>query len=96
MPLTAAFPTLQQDIAKAFKDKKEAMEALKKEDPAARAAIEEKFYFAMAMAIHTYTMSATVMTTVVTGVVGVAGPLAPVGACPVAGAGTGSGTGNLL
>ena len=96
MPLSAAFPTLQQDIKKAFQDKKEAMEALKEEDPAARAAIEEKFYLAMSLAIHSYTMSATVMTTVVTGVVGVAGPLAPVGACPVAGAGTGSGTGNLL
>tara|TARA_X000000950_G_C13704346_1_gene573474 strand:+ start:601 stop:891 length:291 start_codon:yes stop_codon:yes gene_type:complete len=96
MPLTAAFPTLVQDIEAAFADKNEAMQALKENDDAARSAIEMKFYFALGMAIHTYTMSATVMTTVVTGVVGVAGPLAPVGACPVAGAGTGSGTGNLL
>ena len=96
MPLSAAYPSLITAIESAFQTKQDAMEALKKNDDAARAAINQQFYLDLATAIHTYTMSAVVTTTVVTGVVGVAGPLAPAGACPVAGAGSGAGTGNLL
>ena len=96
MPLAAAYTGLIADIEAAFKNKKEAMESLKKDDKAQRDAIEQIFYFELATAIHTYTMSAMVVTSVTTGVVGIAGPLAPVGACPVAGAGMGAGTGNLI
>ena len=96
MPLAAAYPSLIQAIESAFENKIAAMEALPKEDSAAREAIKKAFYLELATAIHSYTMSATVITSVTTGVVGIAGPLAPVGACPVAGAGMGAGTGNLL
>ena len=96
MPLSAAYPGLISDIEAAYAAKQDAMEGLKKNDDAARAAIMTKFYFDLATAIHSYTMSAVVMTSVTTGVVGIAGPLAPGGACPVAGAGVGAGTGNLL
>ena len=96
MPLAAGYLSLITDIEAAFENKISAMEALPKEDKAARAAIKKTFYLELATAIHAYTMSATVVTSVTTGVVGVAGPLAPVGACPVAGAGVGAGTGNLV
>ena len=48
------------------------------------------------MAIHDYTMSAVVVTQVVTVLAGLAAPLAPTGVAGVTGAGLGSGTGNLL
>ena len=96
MPLMSAYPNLITAIETAFENKIAAMEALPKEDKAARDAIKQAFYVELATAIHMYTLQAQVMTSVTTGVVGVAGPLAPVGACPVAGAGVGAGVGNLV
>lgn len=96
MPLSIAVYKLEEDIAAAFINKKQAMESLKKNDDEARARIEEKFYKELAQAIHNYTLSAQVSTGVTTAVTGVAGPLAPTGATGVVGAGVGSGTGNLL
>lgn len=96
MPLMSAYPNLITAIEAAFENKRAAMEALTEMDEASRDAINQVFYLELATAIHTYTLQAQVMTSVTTGVVGVAGPLAPVGACPVAGAGVGAGVGNLL
>lgn len=96
MPLNAAYPTLITDIEAAFEDKKSAMEALEKNDDAARAAIDKKFYLALATAIHSYTMQAQVIAYGGGPVTGVAGPLAPVGACPIVGASVVTTSGNLV
>lgn len=80
MPLATGYPLLIKAIESAFKAKKAAMEALPKEDPAAREAIEMIFYTELATAIHSYTLSAAVFGGAVAGTFqGVAGPLAPAG-----------------
>ena len=100
MPLSAAYPLLITEIEAAFKEKQQSYEksdASKKMTVAEREAIDLKFYTALATAIHSYTMSAVVSTTVVGGMVGIAAPIilgAP--AAPVAGPVAGVGFGNLV
>lgn len=97
MPLQAAYPTLITDIEKAFDDKREAMEALKEHDDAARDAINMKFYFALATAIHSYTMQAQVVTTGGGPVTGVAAPVpTPAGSAAVVAAAVVTTSGNLV
>jgi hypothetical protein len=99
MPLSAAYPTLISDIEAAFKKKQEAYEksdASKKMSQADRDAIDTQFYTALATAIHAYTMSAVVATSVGCTVIGMAAPLAPAGAAPVFGTAVGTGAGNLI
>lgn len=99
MPLSTAYPTLILDIEAAFKKKQEAYEksdSSKKMTQAERDAIDIQFYTALATAIHAYTMSAVVATSVGCTVIGMAAPLAPAGAAPVFGSALGTGSGNLI
>ena len=76
MPLSAAVAGLQQDIKKAFDDKREAMEGIKTKFVASeRDAINAKFYAALAQAIHSYVLQATVVTSGGGPVTGVAAPV---------------------
>ena len=96
MPLSAAFPTLIKDIEAAFEKKIKAMESMKEFSKEEKAKILQEFYIELATAIHSYTMSAQVVTTTTGVVVGTAAPLAPTGAAPVFGSSTGAGNGNLV
>ena len=98
MPLSAAVIGLQQDIKKAFDEKREAMEA--KETafvPAERDAINAKFYAALAQAIHTYTLQATVITSGGGPVTGIAAPVpTPAGSAAVIAGAVVTSSGNLV
>ena len=96
MPLSAAFPGLQADIEAAFKKlrdsaKSDATEAGDNSDQ-----VIAQVSLDLAMAIHNYVLSATVMTNGGGPITGMAAPLAPSGAAPVVGAATTTSTGNLL
>ena len=96
MPLSAAFPGLQADIEAAFKKlrdsaKQDATEAGDNSDQ-----VIMKVSLDLALAIHNYVLSATVMTSGGGPVTGMAAPLAPTGAAPVVAAATTTSTGNLL
>ncbi len=98
MPLSAAVAGLQQDIKKAFDDKREAMEAKDSAFvPAERDAINAKFYAALAMAIHSYVLQATVVTSGGGPVTGVAAPVpSPAGSAAVVAAAVVTSSGNLV
>ena len=95
MPLSAALPLLQLDIWLALEDARKSIPEAA-ETGTSPSDINKALGDALGMAIHSYTTSAVVQTTVITVLAGIAAPLAPAGACPVAGAGMGSGTGTLL
>ena len=93
MPLSAAKPLLEIEIKAAFK--KVLKEGQK--DNADPEKIIADLASALTSAIDMYVTSATVITTVTTGVVGVASPIVVgVPAAPVAAMGSGAGNGNLL
>ena len=92
MPLSAAKPLLEVEIKAAFKNVMKAGA----EDGADPEKIIADLAAALTSAIDAYVTSAQVMTTVTTAVVGTAAPLAPTGAAPVVGSGSGAGNGNLL
>ena len=98
MPLSSAVAGLQQDIKKAFDDKREAMEANKgKFVEADRDAINAKFYAALAQAIHTYVLQAQVVTSGGGPVTGMAAPVpTPAGSAAVIAAATVTSSGNLV
>lgn len=100
MPLSAAFPLLITDIEKAFKEKQEAYEKSAGDravTAAERAAIDTKFYTALATAIHSYTMSAVVVTNGGGPVTGVAAPVpTPAGSAAVVAAAVVVTSGNLV
>lgn len=81
MPLSAAQPGLQAQIEAAFKK----VLAAGKQDGANPDIIIATLSLDLAAAIHAYTMQAVVNSIGAGAIVGVAGPLAPIGACPVAG-----------
>ena len=95
MPLSVAKFTLNEEIFAALEDARRTI-AVGAEDGKDPTTINKKLAFDLAEAIHFYTTSAVVDTSVITVLAGIAAPLAPTGACPVAGAGTGKGTGILL
>ena len=97
MPLAAGYPLLIKAIEEAFEIKTAAINALPSYDEAVVDAINKNFYRQLATAIHSYTMSAVVSTTVVGGMVGIAAPII-LGAAvaPVAGPVAGVGFGNLV
>tara|TARA_Y100001938_G_C8064472_1_gene419348 strand:- start:1176 stop:1469 length:294 start_codon:yes stop_codon:yes gene_type:complete len=97
MPLQSAFPLLEQDILIALMNMKESADVTHGEQKSDEQTILEAFAKELATAIHNYTLSAQVITTVTTAVVGTAGPIAPVPMMgPALGVGTGAGNGNLL
>jgi len=97
MPLSAAFPMLEQDIIIALMNMKESAEQTHGEKKSDEQSILEAYAKELATAIHNYTLSAQVITTVNTVVIGVAGPIVPVPMVgPCAGTGVGAGNGNLL
>jgi len=91
MPLSAAKPTLEQEIKAAYKKVMDAGA----NDGADPDKIIADLAKDLATAIHNYTMSAQVITTTTGVIVGTAAPLAPTGAAPVFGSSSGSGNGNL-
>ena len=96
MPLQSAFPALQADIEAAFKKLRDsAKQAATKEGDNSDEVIAQ-VSMDLAMAIHSYVMQAQVVVTGGGVVTGVAGPLAPVGACPIVGGAVTSSTGNLV
>jgi hypothetical protein len=95
MPLTSALPTLKIELFLALEDARKTIPA-GDEVGTEPTTINQTLANAMGQAIHDYTMQAVVSTTVITVLAGIAAPLAPTGACPVAGAGAGTGTGVLL
>ena len=97
MPHSAGYPTLIQDIEKAFDDKRKAMEALKEHSDEKRDAINKKFYKALATAIHNYTLTAQVMTSGGGPTTGVAAPVpTPAGSAAVVGVASVTSSGNLV
>tara|TARA_Y100000992_G_C21214979_1_gene467403 strand:- start:817 stop:1107 length:291 start_codon:yes stop_codon:yes gene_type:complete len=96
MPLQAAFPGLQQDIEAAFKKLRDAakQDATEAGDNSDQVILQVSMD--LAVAIHKYVLSAQVVATGGGPVTGVAGPLAPVGACPIVGASVVTTSGNLL
>jgi hypothetical protein len=97
MPLNSAFPFLEQDILIALMNMKDSANVTHGEEKSDEQTILENFAKELATAIHNYTLSAQVVTSVNTVVIGVAGPIAMgpmVGPC--AGTGIGAGNGNLL
>jgi hypothetical protein len=95
MPLSSALPQLKLDIWSALETARTSIPA-GAESGKAPALINKQLGADIGDAIHFYTTQAVVDTTVVTVLAGVAAPLAPTGAAPVAGAGTGKGVGVLL
>ena len=95
MPLSDAVFTLKDEIELALNTAGETIEN-GAEDGKSPEQINKKLAYDLSMAIHDYTMSAVVVTQVVTVLAGLAAPLAPTGVAGVTGAGLGSGTGNLL
>ena len=98
MPLAAGYPLLIKAIEEAFETKTAAINALASYDKAVVDAINKNFYIELATAIHSYTMSAVVSTTVLGGMYGIAAPIVPMVSvsAPVFGPIAGVGTGNLL
>ena len=92
MPLSAAKPTLEQEIKAAYKKVMDAGA----DDGADPDKIIADLAKDLATAIHNYTMSAQVITTTTGTVIGTAAPIAPTGgAAPVFGSSSGAGNGNL-
>lgn len=98
MPLSSAVNVLEQDIKKAFDDKREAMEAIKTKFVASeRDAINADFYKALAQAIHNYVLQAQVMTNGSGPVTGVAAPVpTPAGSAAVIAQAVVTSSGNLV
>jgi len=96
MPLSAAFPGLQADIEAAFKKLRDAakQDATEAGDNSDQVILQVSMD--LALAIHKYVLSATVMTSGGGPVTGVAAPLAPTGAAPVIAAATTISSGNLV
>ncbi len=95
MPLSTALPMLQLEIWMALEDARKSIPEAA-ESGKSPSDINKTLGDNLGLAIHTYTTQALVQTSVITVLAGIAAPLAPTGACPVAGAGMGSGTGMLL
>ena len=95
MPLSAAYPLLEAQIYSALQTAGRTISP-GGEEGASPGDINQQLATELAAAIHAYTMSAVVTTSVITVVGGIAAPLAPAGAAPVVAAGGGSGTGSLL
>lgn len=95
MPLSTAIETLKLDILVALMNVKESANVTHGEKKSDEDAILEAYANELATAIHNYTLQAVVTTTVNSIVIGTAAPLAPTGAAPVIGKGTGAGNGNL-
>ena len=95
MPLSVALPMLEMDIFMALENARGQI-AVAAESGKTPTEINQLFAFDLSLAIHSYTTQALVQTNVITVLAGIAAPLAPAGACPVAGAGMGTGTGVLL
>jgi hypothetical protein len=95
MPLSTAYPLLEAEIFSALQGAGRAI-APGGEEGVSPSDINQQLATDLARAIHSYTMSAVVTTSVITVVGGIAAPLAPAGAAPVVAAGGGSGTGSLL
>tara|TARA_B100000683_G_C12301774_1_gene478518 strand:+ start:491 stop:778 length:288 start_codon:yes stop_codon:yes gene_type:complete len=95
MPLSDAVFTLKEDIQLALNDAGASI-ANGAEDGKTPEQINKKLALDLSNAIHAYTLSAVVVTQVVTVLAGLAAPLAPTGVAGVTGAGMGTGTGNLL
>lgn len=96
MPLSDSYPILQAEIEIAFKKLRDNAKKAAKGDKDNSDEVIAQVSHDLAAAIHSYVLSAVVITTGVSVVTGVAGPLAPVGACPIVGAGVTSGQGNLI
>ena len=95
MPLSAAVEILKIDILDALMNVKDAANVTHGEKKSDEDTILETYANELATAIHNYTLQAVVTTTVNSVVIGTAAPLAPTGAAPVIGKGTGAGNGNL-
>ena len=95
MPLSVAVFTLNDEIFLALEDARKTI-SVGDEDGKDPSSINKKLAFDLSQAIHFYTSQAVVDTTVITVLAGIAAPLAPTGAAPVAGAGAGKGSGILL
>ena len=91
MPLSAAYPLMEQAITDAYMT----LLAEGQKDGADAEKLMKDLAKALAKAVHDYTMSAQVITTTNGVIVGTAAPLAPTGAAPVFGTSTGAGNGNL-
>ena len=98
MPLSAAVAGLQQDIKKAFDDKRKAMEEKDSKFVAAeRDAINAKFYAALAQAIHSYVLQAQVVSSGGGPVTGMSAPVpTPAGSAAVVAVATVTSSGNLV
>jgi|TARA_R110002060_G_scaffold68228_4_gene76934 hypothetical protein len=95
MPLSTALPTLKLDIWLALETARTSISA-GAEEGKKPTDINKQLGADIGDAIHFYTTQAVVDTTVITVLAGIAAPLAPAGAAPVAGAGAGKGFGILL
>ena len=96
MPLQSAFPGLQADIEAAFKKLRDSAKAAAVDGKDNSDAVIAQVSMDLAIAIHSYVMQAQVVVSGGGVVTGIAGPLAPVGACPIVGGAVTSSTGNLV
>ena len=96
MPLQSALPGLQQDIEAAFKKLRDNAKKPAGKDGDNSDQVIAEVAQDLAMAIHNYVMQAQVITSGGGPVTGFAGPLAPVGVCPIVGGAVTSSTGNLV
>ena len=96
MPLSDSYPILQAEIEIAFKRLRDNAKQAAKGGKDNSDEVIAQISYDLATAIHSYVLSAVVVTAGGSVVTGIAGPLAPVGACPILGAGIVSSTGNLI